>query len=121
MQEYKKVTVFWEKELKNSVAFILKVNGQEMGIIKRGESIAFGVYDGAVNILLCPKAPKWFGWKALSITAVTTTEENILIKLGVEYPTGFGKLGDAANYKNQLHTNEMWGLADYREEHLKKW
>lgn len=123
MQYGKKVTIIWKKELKNSVKFDVKVNGQEMGIISRGGQLEFYTGDGGLNILFSPKAPKWFGWKALSVTAATGIEDSIVITLGVQYESGtiFGKLGDAANYKNQLHTIEMTGLVNYTEEHLKKW
>ena len=97
-------------------------NPTESGI---SQEDIFNAYtgDGGLNILFSPKAPKWFGWKALSVTAATGVEDSIVITLGVQYESGtiFGKLGDAANYKNQLHTIEMTGLVNYTEEHLKKW
>ncbi len=122
MQGLKTVTIFWKKELKRSVTFSVTVNGQEMGTISKEGRLDFRVYEGPVNILFCPKAPKWFGWKALSVNAVTGAEDSAVITLGVEYETPFfGKLGNAANINNQLHTEEMSGLVNYTEEHLKKW
>lgn len=122
MQGYKKVTVVWEKELKKSVPFIVKVNGAEAGIISGGNRMEFWVYEGRLNLMFCPKAPKWFGWKALAVSAVTAAEDEIFINIGVVYDANpFGPVAAAVNCKNQLHTKGVIGLVDYGEEHLKKW
>lgn len=122
MGNYKRVVINWDNEIKNSVQFIVSANGQEVGMIKKGGSLEFMINEGAINLTFTPKAPKWFGWKVLSVNAVTTEADMIIIGIGVVYDgaTLFGVVTDAVNYKNQLHTKSCFGLINYREEHLKK-
>lgn len=120
----RKVNLIWKKELKNSVPFVVKLNGTEVGVIKKESAIDFLVNGETIQLLFCPKAPKWFGWKALSVDAVMTNNNEITICLGVEYEirrAGLGGLRRAGNPNNQLHIIEQKGLANYQEQHLKKW
>jgi len=122
MQGIKQITITWDKELKKSVSFIIEANGNEVGIIKREEMVSFAVAAGNVQLVFRPKAPKWFGWKALMVEAICDETPTAFINIGVEdSKTTIGKLVEASTASNQLHTKLCQGFSDYRESLLKKW
>ena len=80
-----KLTIQWCKDLKNSVPFFVKLNGEEIGIINRGEQIQCDVTNSDFELNLIPKAPSFFGWKALEIKARPLSDADSFIELSVLY------------------------------------
>lgn len=123
----KQIKISWVKEFKNCVPFFIYINGQERGIIKRGEEIVFDAASDNLEFYFVPKAPKWFGWKALKLQLQLTADYSVL-SLGVQVPNNspFGlfipqKLKDAANINNQLHYIDAQGVEITDGEYIKKY
>ena len=123
----KQLKVVWKKELKNCVPFIICVNGQEQCVIKRGEETLLNIGSDNVEVYFVPKAPKWFGWKALKLQ-VNVLADFAQLELGVEVPNNslMGRwlpqeLRNAANINNQLHCIDAEGLEVTNWEYIKKY
>ncbi|MBE7032943.1 MAG: hypothetical protein E7406_01805 [Ruminococcaceae bacterium] len=119
----KQLKIYWKKELKNCVSFFVYINGTECGIIQRGDALLFNVPTDYAEVYLVPKAPKWFGWKALKIQT-QLLNPYCEMHLAVQVDNGgsfFGALGDAANINNQLHCTMVNGIEVCGVEYIKKY
>lgn len=118
----KKLVLVWQKEIKNSVPFIVYVNGEEAGLIKRGENLQLQVNDDDITLYFVPKAPRWFGWKALKMQ-VHLQEEEAGMAFGVEnrYMGQQSSLHTAVNVFNQFHAISTVGLEIVHSESIKKY
>lgn len=118
----KKLRIFWANELKKSVPFDVYINGMRTAVIERGDDCFFNVPDDRVELYFVPKAPKWFGWKALKITT-ELQEELPELYIGVTMPkfSLLGELGRAANPNNQLHGIASKGLNVIDITYIKKY
>ncbi len=117
----KTLKVYWKKELKNCVPFFIFVNGKECGIIQRGEVREVDIENENVELYFVPKAPKFFGWKALKINTQIYGDAPE-IHLGVEVnnyaPTALSR---AANFENQLHCINLMGMDIAKAEYIKNY
>jgi len=108
------LTISWCKDLKNCVPFHVIINGNEVGIIRRGESIQSEVPGGEFTLRLVPKAPRFFGWKAVQITADTAGSDEPQIELSIIYP-------DSSILASQLHITGSRDISVISEELCKKY
>ena len=51
----KQLTITWCKEFKNCVPFYVRLNGNDIGIIKRGEQIQCQLVNDDFELFLVPK------------------------------------------------------------------
>lgn len=123
----KQIKISWKKELKNCVPFFVYINGQEKGIIKRGEEMIFDTESDNPEFYFVPKAPKWFGWKALKLQLHLKADFSVL-SLGVQVPNNSimggvlpQGLRDAVNINNQLHFIDAQGVEITGGEYIKKY
>lgn len=58
----------WVTNAKNCVPFIVFVDGRECGIMKRGETLEVPLAQERAELYFVPKAPRFFGWRALKAT-----------------------------------------------------
>ena len=95
--------ITWKKELKNSVPFLVTVNGKHEGTITRGQSLNYHFSGNTLNLVFIPQAPKWYGWKTLTIEAeIINPQEVCELFLGILYPRDVAII---PNLNGQLHTN----------------
>ena len=95
--------ITWKKEFKNSVPFLVSVNGKLEGTIKRGQSLNYHFSGNTVNLVFIPQCPKWYGWKTLTIEAeIINPQEVCELFLGILYPND---VAIVPNLNGQLHTN----------------
>jgi len=111
----KTLKIYWRKDLKNSVAFSVLINGRECGMIKRGEVIAVCIPDDNIELYFVPNVPKFFGWKALKINA-QAYGANPELFLSVELLASNTVLEG-----NQLRSVAWEGLNIIKSEHIKKY
>ena len=123
----KQVKIVWKKELKNCVPFFIFVDGQEMGIIKRGEEFVLQLSNENAEIYFVPKAPRWFGWKALKLQ-VNVPGNFAELHTGVVVPNDSVNLSlmpkalrDAGNINNQFHCTNALGMEVISMEYVKKY
>lgn len=112
------LTLAWLKDIKKSVPFYVKLNGNEIGIIQSGQQMQFDVGNGVFNLNLVPKASKWAGWKAVYIQAAPNNSNNPFIELSVIYNSPLSVVGFLSN--SQLHVNSINGVNILREEQYKE-
>ena len=114
--------ITWLKELKNSVSFFIFINGVEVGLMKRGDECTVDMGGSRAELYFVPKAPKWFGWKALKLQ-VEATAESSEITLAVQETPGntIFDLSDAIDYRNQLHYRETVNLNVVSGEYIKNY
>lgn len=110
----KQLTVSWCKDLKNCVPFYVRLNGNDIGIIKRGEQVQCKLVNNDFELFLVPKAPKLFGWKAVRIHGNSHNTGNPLIELSILYK-------DKALINSQLHINRTENVTVISEELCKKY
>ena len=109
-----KLTIQWCKDFKNSVPFFVRMNGKEIGIIKRGEQIQCDVTNSDFELSFIPKAPSFFGWKVLEIKARTLSDGDLFIELSVLYR-------NKPMMASQLHIDSSQNIFIVSEEHNKKY
>ena len=118
----RQLNIIWHKELKNCVPFYIYINGTQCGIIKRGESASFNLEGNLAEIYFVPKAPKWFGWRALKLQTELIGEIcELHLAVQVSNDSVFGALGNAANINNQLHCTTAGGMNVNGMEYIKKY
>lgn len=109
----KQLTIAWCKEFKNCVPFYVRLNGNDIGIIKRGEQIQCQLVNDDFELFLVPKGSELLGWKALRIHGKSHNTGNSLIELSILYK---GK----SIINSQLHINRIENVTVFSEELCKK-
>lgn len=109
----KQLTIAWCKEFKNCVPFYVRLNGNDIGIIKRGEQIQCLLVNDDFELFLVPKGSELLGWKALRIHGKSHNTGNSLIELSILYK---GK----SIINSQLHINRIENVTVFSEELCKK-
>lgn len=109
----KQLTITWCKEFKNCVPFYVRLNGNDIGIIKRGEQIQCQLVNDDFELFLVPKGSELLGWKALRIHGKSHNTGNSLIELSILYK---GK----SIINSQLHINRIENVTVFSEELCKK-
>lgn len=119
--------IIWKKELKNCVPFRIFVNGVETCLVKRGEEYVLNTDCDKAELYFVPKAPRWFGWKALKLN-VQITKPYSELHLAVQLPNNslMGRflpqeMRNAANINNQLHCIDADGVEFLSWEYVKKY
>ena len=109
----KQLTIAWCKDFKNCVPFYVRLNGNDIGIIKRGEQIQCQLVNDDFELFLVPKGSELLGWKALRIHGKSHNTGNSLIELSILYK---GK----SIINSQLHINRIENVTVFSEELCKK-
>lgn len=109
----KQLTIAWCKDFKNCVPFYVRLNGNDIGIIKRGEQIQCLLVNDDFELFLVPKGSELLGWKALRIHGKSHNTGNSLIELSILYK---GK----SIINSQLHINRIENVTVFSEELCKK-
>lgn len=109
----KQLTIAWCKDFKNCVPFYVRLNGNDIGIIKRGEQIQCLLVNDDFELFLVPKGSELLGWKALRIHGKSHNTGNSLIELSILYK---GK----SIINSQLHINRIENVMVFSEELCKK-
>lgn len=109
----KQLTITWCKDFKNCVPFYVRLNGNDIGIIKRGEQIQCQLVNDDFELFLVPKGSELLGWKALRIHGKSHNTGNSLIELSILYK---GK----SIINSQLHINRIENVTVFSEELCKK-
>lgn len=103
--------IVWKKEMKNCVPFYVFMDGKEYGVIKHGETIEINCNKQTAELHFIPKAPRFFGWKALKLN----------VKLYGNTPEIYLGILTSIVAESQLHCIRLIDVEVTAMEYIKKY